>query len=237
MKKLINRQAATIILGACVTTVFFTTCNFASASEQAKNVTVQEGPFASNQGLHILVRAEGPATREAPLQAACFFEHQPGGDILSGGTETFNEKMGGLVKTLRDSGDFKGNELETLLITPPAGTVPAKKILLIGLGDPQTFSADRMQKVGKIAAREAFKLGVDKFSFSPNVTDAGVKATVREFDQKVIEGVLEAFKTQKALSKQNLVPDVALTEFTLEAGAANVPQAVEAVKSAIAAVK
>jgi hypothetical protein len=225
MKTLIKSQMlASIISLTCLSAV--------AAADQP----LQAGPFGL-AGLDIVVRAEGPATREAPLQAACFFEHQAEGDKLSGGTEAFNEKMGGLIKTLRDNGDFKGNELETLLITPPPGTVPAKKILLIGLGDARTFTPERMQKVGKIAIREAFKLGVDKFSFSPNVTDAGVKSTVRDFDQKVIEGVLEAYKTQKQLSKKGLVPDVALTEFTLEAGQANVVGAAEAVKAAIAAYK
>jgi len=209
-----------------------------ATSAVAETKIVQSGPFTSGNGLSIIVRAEGPATRETQLQAACFFEHQPSGDLLSGGTETFNERMGGLIKQLRDNGQFQGSELETLIIAPPAGTVPAKKILLIGLGDPNTFSADRMKRVGRVAVREAFKAGVTKFSFSPNVTDAGVKTVpVREFDQKVIEGILEGYKTQKDLAKKNLVPAVVLEEFTLEAGEANVPNASEAVKAAIDEVK
>lgn len=200
----------------------------------AEGEILQKGPFVSKDGLSIIVRAEGPATRQTPLQAACFFEHQASGDLLSGGTETFNEKMGGLIKQLRDNGDFKGHELETLVITPPAGTVPAEKILLIGLGDPKTFSADRMKKVGSVAVREAFKAGVSKISFSPNVTDAGVKTVpVAEFDQTVIEGILESYATQKSLSKQKLVPEVVLSEFTLEAGEANVPNAAKAVEAAV----
>ncbi|MBS1953738.1 MAG: peptidase M17 [Cyanobacteria bacterium SZAS-4] len=207
----------------------------AATAMASETKIIQDGPFSAGNGLSITVRAEGPATRETPLQAVCFFEHKEGGDLLSGGTETFNEKMGGLIKHLRDNGQFKGNELETLLITPLTGTVPAKKILLIGLGDPKTFTAERMQKVGRVAVREALKAGVEKFSFSPNVTDAGVKSIpVREFDQKVIEGVLEGFNTQLQLNRQRLVPNVVLHEFTLEAGAANVSGASEAVKSAIA---
>jgi hypothetical protein len=211
-------------------------CLLTNQAANAESTILQKGPFTSKDGLSIFVRAEGPATRETPLQAACFFEHQASGDLLSGGTETFNEKIGGLIKKLRDNGDFKGNELETLVILPPLATVPAKKILLIGLGDPMTFSAERMKKVGSVAVREAFKAGVDKLSFSPNVTDAGAKTVpVQEFDQKFIEGVLEAYKIQKELNKQKLVPDVTLTEFTLEAGELNVPSAAKAVEAAIKA--
>lgn len=126
--------------------------------------------------------------------------------------------------------------METLLITPTAGTVPAKKILLIGLGDPKTFNATRMKKIGIVAAREAFKLGVDKFSFSPNVTDAGVTSVkVGDFDQQVIEGVLQALQTQKNLARQNLAPQVVLSEFTLEAGKENLAGAADAVNAGIKA--
>lgn len=194
----------------------------------------QLGPFTAPNNLSIIIRAEGPATRQTPLQAACFFEHQAAGDQLSGGTKSFNEQMGGLVQKLRDDGDFGGHELETLLITPPPGTVPAKKILLIGLGDAKTFSASRMKNVGIVAVREAFKLGVDKLSFSPNVTDAGVTGVkVTDFDQQVIEGVLAGMDTQTKLSEQKLVPKVVLSEFTLEAGKANLAGAAEAVQAAI----
>lgn len=206
-----------------------------SATHAAEEAVEQLGPFNAGN-LAVIVRAEGPATRNTPLQAACFFEHQASGDKLSGGTETFNEKMGGLIKKLRDNGEFGGHELETLLITPPSGTVPAKKILLIGLGNPNTFLAERMKNVGRVAVREAFKLGVDKLSLSPNVTDAGVSTVkVVDFDQKLVEGVLDGYATQMRLAKDKLVPHVVLKEFTLEAGKANLPGAAQAVQSAIKA--
>jgi hypothetical protein len=197
---------------------------------------IQKGPFKSDDGLTIYIRGEGPATRETPLQVACFFEHQKGGDTLSGGTADFNTKMGGLIQQLRESGDFKGHELETLLVTPPKDTIPAEKLLLIGLGDPKTFTADRMKKVGSVAVREASKLGTTKFSFSPNVTDAGIKVVkVQDFDKQIIEGVLESYHTQLSLAKRELAPPVVLDEFTLEAGAKNIPMVEEAVKEAVAA--
>lgn len=216
--------------------IVFATALFLSGSSAFSKAdeVAQLGPFDGPNNLKILVRAEGPATRVTPLQAACFFEHQAEGDVLSGGTKMFNDQMGGLVQKLRDSGDFGGHELETLLITPKPGTVPAKKILLIGLGDPKTFTASRMKKIGIVAVREAFKLGVDKLSFSPNVTDAGVTTVkVGEFDQQVIEGVLQGLATQKQLAAEQLAPAVVLSEFTLEAGKVNLPGAAEAVKVAI----
>ena len=188
--------------------------------------------------LQINVAPEGPGTRKTPLQIACFFEHQPGGDEYSGGTGDFVAKTRGLIKHLRDRGEFSGYELETLLITPPAGTVPAKKLLLIGLGDPATFNAERLRRVGTVALREALRLGVSKVSFSPNVTDGGVKSVpVKDYDETAIEGVLLAYDTEKRLQKEGASPARTLKEFTLEAGHDNVPFAIEAVQTAIVKTK
>jgi len=95
-----------------------------------------------------------------------------------------------------------------------------------------------MKNIGRVVAREAFKLGADKLSFSPNVTDAGVSSVpVREFDQQVIEGVLSAVAIQNRLHQQKLASEVVLSEFTLEAGKANLPSAAAAVEAAIKASK
>ena len=184
--------------------------------------------------LQINVVAEGPATRNTPLQIACFFAHQKEGDTYSGGTGDFVLKTRGLIKSLRDRDEFSGEELETLLITPPAQSVPAKKLLLIGLGDPADFTAERMRRVGKVALREALRLGVTRVSFSPNVTDGGVHTVpVKDYDRATIEGVLLAYDTEKRLQKEGVNPRQTLEEFTLEAGHDNVNAAKDAIREAI----
>ena len=196
---------------------------------------VTAGPFASPQGLQISIRAEGPATRETALQIACFFKYEGANDVMIGGTAAFDEKMGGLVKHLRESGKFGGNLAEVLVLDPPTGTAPAKKLLLMGLGDRKTFDAARMRVIGRAAVREAIKAGVVEFSMSPNVTDAGVTTVaVGDFDKQLVAGVLDGLAIQQDLHKSGLVPAVVLKEFALEAGAKNIAAAVEAVKGAIA---
>lgn len=207
-----------------------------AAALRSKPDTPQDIPVGKGANdLSFSVVAEGPGTRRAALQIACFFEHNPNGDRYSGGTGDFVTKTKGLIKSLRDRGDFEGHELETILLTPPPGTIPAQKLLLIGLGDPRTFTAQRMKRVGAIALRETLRLGVDRVSFSPNVTDGGVKTVpVGVFDEQVIEGVLLAYATEKRLQRDGAAPVQTLLEFTLEAGHDNVPAAQEAIKTAIA---
>lgn len=205
----------------------------AETTSIAKVVTA--GPFASSQGLQISIRAEGPATRETALQIACFFTYEGKDDVMVGGTAAFDEKMGGLVKRLRESGKFEGQMGEVLMLDPPAGTAPAKKLMLMGLGERKGFAAARMRVIGRAAVREALKAGVVEFSMSPNVTDAGVTTVaVGDFDKQLVAGVLDGLAIQQDLHKSGLVPAVVLKEFALEAGAKNVAAAEEAVKGAIA---
>ena len=39
--------------------------------------------------------------------------------------------------------------------TPPSGSIPAKRFMVIGLGEEQDLSLDSLRVVGRIAAREA----------------------------------------------------------------------------------
>jgi hypothetical protein len=69
---------------------------------------------------------------------------------------------------------FRGELGEAVLLTPPKNGIDAKKLLVAGLGDSQTFSTQRMQLVGEIVYTEASRLSVKNPFFSPTVPDGGV---------------------------------------------------------------
>jgi hypothetical protein len=85
-----------------------------------------------------------------------------------------NEKLKGLLDRVRKPDLFRGELGETLLLAPPARSLSAKKLLIIGLGDSQTFSPQRMQLVGEILYNEASRLGVAHTYFAPTILDGGV---------------------------------------------------------------
>jgi hypothetical protein len=63
---------------------------------------------------------------------------------------------------------------KTLLIAPSKDSIGAKELLIIGLGDSQTLSPQRMQLVGEILYAEASRLGVAHPFFAPTTLDGGV---------------------------------------------------------------
>jgi hypothetical protein len=88
----------------------------------------------------IQILAQSPAETTTELQVICLFRSSPVNTLHGSLTET-NEKLGGLLERIRKPDLFRGELGETLLITSPKGGLRAKRLLIIGLGDPQSFPA------------------------------------------------------------------------------------------------
>jgi hypothetical protein len=159
----IRRWSATILL-------FSALC----AGEQAPSSATPQPKVlpVSTSGFPVEVLVQSPADTDADLQIICLFHSGPA-NALHGSLAGIDQKLGGLLTRLRKDSLFAGNLGETLLITPKRGTIPARRLLLIGLGDLRSFSTDREQLVGFIAFEEAARLRVDHPFFAPTVLDGG----------------------------------------------------------------
>lgn len=113
----------------------------------------------ANAPIPMRVLVQSPAETESELQIICLFRSDAS-NTLHGSLMEANEKLKGLLDRIRKPTLFRGELGETLLIDPPAGSLAAKRLLMIGLGDSETFTAERMELVGAIAYREASRLGV-----------------------------------------------------------------------------
>ena len=198
---------------------------------------------AGNFGVH--VRMEGPYAAEVPLQIVCYFKYHPEQhgraqegraekSRMSGAPVELDRRLGGAIAALRERGEFVGDELETLLLVPPSGSIPAKLLLLIGLGEESQLSLDTMQRVGRTALREATRLGVSRAAFAPQIRDQG-NATLPagEVARAVVRGALLAYGTQERLAREGLARPLALTEWTMQAGPKYYDETVAGVKRGI----
>jgi hypothetical protein len=191
----------------------------ASARPEGEKKDVKEKSFDAPHGLTIKVRMEGPYDADTPLQVVCYFKHKKSGDKTLGAAVELDKKIGGIIASLRNRGEFVGDELETLLVTPPKGTIKPRLLLLVGLGDGDSLSLERMERVGKVALREAAKLGVKRAAFAPLLRDQGnSKLGTGDVEQAVTRGVLLAYDTDKRLQKEGLANAFTLGEWVVEAG-------------------
>src|SRR3954454_23543350 len=127
-----------------------------AAADEVKE-TVVEGP----DKLSIKVRMEGPYTADTPLQVVCYFKYTPeGAKRMSGAPVELDKRLGGTIASLRERGEFVGDEGETLLLIPPKDSIKARALLLVGLGEEDALSLKVMERVGRVSLREAALLRV-----------------------------------------------------------------------------
>ncbi len=184
----------------------------------------------------VQVLAQGPADTNTDLQVICLFRSAPENTLHGSLVET-NEKLKGLLDRIRNPNLFRGEFGETLLLAPPKGSLGAKKLLIIGLGDSQTFSPERMQLVGEILYTEASRLGVAHPFFAPTILDGGVtKFATGQISEQVMSGFLRAAATDKVLKDANASATPSVAALTFLAGAQHVNDTREGIEKAISAI-
>jgi hypothetical protein len=214
-----------------ITTSAFLLAVIASPMAQAQQASID----IKGAPIPLRILAQSPADTSTDLQVICLFRSSPV-NTLHGSLTEMNEKLKGLLDRIRKPELFRGELGETLLIAPPKDTLGASKLLIVGLGDSQSFSPQRMQLVGEILYSEARQIGVAHPFFAPTILDGGVaKFTTGEVAEQVIAGFLRAVATDEVLREANASsgPDVAALTFL--AGPKNVSSTREGIEKAIAA--
>src|SRR5437899_1315780 len=107
-----------------------------SALAADTTTTPKENVFpAKPLGITLSIKMVGPYMEPADLQIICLFKHKATGDTYQGAAKDTDEKLGGILSALRNRGEFVGETGETFLFTPPTGSIPAKRVMVIGLGE------------------------------------------------------------------------------------------------------
>jgi Cytosol aminopeptidase family, N-terminal domain len=180
------------------------------------------------------VLLQSPAVTDTELQIICLFESAPE-NTLHGSLAEINGKLQGLLDQIRNPALFRGELGETLLIVPSTGSLPAKNLLMIGLGDSQTFTPQRMELVGSIAYRESSILGVVHPYFAPTVLDGGVaRFATGEVSEKFMTGFLRAARTEKILQGVGASTGKLVQDLTYLAGPAHATDTKQGIQRAIA---
>src|SRR5882757_4125034 len=79
----------------------------ASAADTA--AAPKENVFpAKPLGITLSIKMVGPYMEPADLQIICLFKHNKDGDTYQGAAKETDEKLGGMLSTLRNRGEFVG---------------------------------------------------------------------------------------------------------------------------------
>ncbi len=107
---------------------------------------------------------------------------------LSPEVQGVDKALGGLIKDLLTSGEFQGKLLTTSLLHTQ-GKLPARRVLLIGLGKRKEFQPDKVrQAIGRAACRVR-ELGGKSFSV-PIPARQTIKGSLSASTQVLVEGAI-----------------------------------------------
>lgn len=202
------------------------------AQDKPPAETTIDGPG----GLPIIVRMQGPYDADVPLQVVCYFEKTPTSDAkLIGAPVELDKRLGGVIASLRQRGEFKGDSFESILLDLPTGLIKPKRLLLIGLGNEADLSLARMEAVGRTALREAVRIGAKQVAFAPLIKDAGNDALpAGDVENAVVLGMLLAYDSEKRLQAQGFARQHQLDTWIVEAGPTYYQETIAGVKRAVA---
>jgi Cytosol aminopeptidase family, N-terminal domain len=201
----------------------------------ARSDDVKEKALEAPNNVGVKVRMEGPYTADVPLQVVCYFKYTPeGAKKMFDAPVELDKRLGGVIASLREHGQFVGEPLETILIIPPKDAIKPKALLLVGLGNEDALSLDLMEAVGRVAVREAARLGASPVAFAPLIRDQGnTKFATGDVATAVVRGMLLAYDTEKRLQKDGLEKEFSLTQWNVEAGPKYFDETVAGVQKAI----
>jgi hypothetical protein len=206
-----------------------------NASAADSTATPKQAFFPTEPlGIKISIKMDGPFMEPADLQIICLFKHKAGGDNYQGAAKETDEKLNGLLSSIRNRGEFVGELGETFFFTPKKGWIPARTFMVIGLGEEKGLSLDTLKVVGRIAAREAVRLKAKHVAWAPVIRDEGnTTVEVGAGDRIFSEAMLSAYDTEKRLQAQGLSPEFSIKSLVIQAGPAFFDSAVKQVGEGI----
>lgn len=203
----------------------------AIASAADSTSAPKENIFAAKPlGISLSIKMAGPYVEPADLQIICLFKHKDSGDTYQGAAKDTDAHLGGLLSALRNRGEFVGELGETFLFTPTSGSIPAKRFMVIGLGEEKDLALDSLRVVGRVAAREAVRLKAKHVAWAPVIRDEGNSTIeVGLGDRTFVEEFLSAYDTEKRLQAQGLATKFSIDDLVIEAGPSYFDSAVKQV--------
>ncbi len=190
--------------------------------------------IGSYRGIALDVAAWDAVGADVDLSCACMFAHEVGPSI-SGGLLHLDTALSGALLRLRAEGVFRGDEMETMLLSTLPTTIRGRALMIIGLGDPKAWRSDLMENATRYAVNEAMRQGTSSAGFAPGLLDSGLQPTVTsKAGDAMLRGVIRAIDTHHRLFERGLAALPTLRRWTFGAGASHAEAASEQFRRALA---
>src|SRR2546426_4809774 len=144
------------------------------------------------------VKGTTQSCKEIDVQALAvpvFKDEKPTEGLL----KTLDDAVGGLITSVIEREEFAGKEGETAYFhLSEGGALKARRLLLIGCGDPDTYKAMQVSQMAGTAARFLRSKSVKTIAIAPRAQGDAQKAA-----QTVVEGaIMGLFEPDKYRTKE-----------------------------------
>lgn len=186
------------------------------------------------RGVQVEVAAWDGGAADVELSCACMFtrEREAAGPV--GGLAHLDGILSGALTGLRREGHFRGEPLETLLVSTPPDGIAAEAVLLIGLGDPESWSVAATAAAVGAAVSAAVLRSAKSAAFAPSILDGGMTtAAAHDLPLQMIRALVRAVELQHRLAQLGLAPSPSLSRWVFDVGAERFEDATAAFRRAL----
>lgn len=154
--------------------------------------------------MKVIVKKGRLAEFASDAAVVCHFE---GNKKLSGAAERLDQASGGLLREVIGSGDFQGKKGQIAVIYT-RGVIPARRVLLLGLGKKEEFDLEKLRRAFSRAAQRARELNLENLAASVDIGD--VERTPRCLAEALVEGAILGlyrfmpYKTEREESRSKI---------------------------------
>lgn len=125
--------------------------------------------------------------------------------------QSIDQQLGGIITEIISNETFTGKEAETLLVHS-LGKIPAKKIILLGLGKEENLKADTIRRLAAKAVKESEKIKANTVAMMPIGLDRDID--VELVGQCIMEGIklglykFNKYKTDDRNNKEEGIKEI-----------------------------
>lgn len=149
--------------------------------------------------MQVTVKRDKPETAKADILVVCLWQATP--PAPRSPAALLDSRLEGMISDYVKSGDFSGS-LNSTAFLRTRDKIGAARVVLVGLGKPDTFQVDHLRQASATAVTASRKLGVSTVAFLPPPCDL----ESLEVGQALAEGALlglYTIKKYKTVSEDN----------------------------------
>lgn len=178
---------------------------------------IQHFQIGQYKDIHLELVTWDAVKSEAALSCACLFQMQINHSDFVGGLKHLDVALNHQLKQMISKELFTAEFKDFLLLNDVDEVINGQNIMLIGMGNPKDFLAERMHYAIKLAFKIGQILQIKSVSIAPSILDTDLEPP-KHLDRIMLQALKNEIDHHEQLALQNLVKPNTIERFIFDAG-------------------